>query len=276
MKLIRLIGDFIRKRNPLDIEQVTILKEGIAASLTSLRVAHISDVHIPKCAFSPSEIASAIKRQKPDVIFLTGDMVDGRLKFDGPTIALFISLLMKIAPIYAVSGNHEKNNHEYYKIWKTMLELRGVYYIDDKVMRFKKDGVTFVVAGIGDIDKEDVWQFNSSFLTEIEIAPDECYFLLHHKPSIWRFYYPTTAPVPDVVFSGHAHGGQVVIPFINRGLLAPDQGLFPKYTSGLYQHSNGSKEVVSRGLASSTRPVRINNRPHMPIVELVPKVDGNR
>jgi len=270
MRLRRLIGDFIRERNPLDIEQIVIPIKGISSGFTSLRIAHLSDVHIPKSAFSPVEIANALKKHKPDVIFLTGDMVDGRLKFDGPAIALFISILQKIAPIYAVSGNHEQNNCEYCNIWKTMLKLRGVYFIDDKVAYFEKDGTTFVIVGIGDIDKEEIWKFDSSFISEIEVAADECYLLLHHKPNIWRSYYPTDVSVPDVVFSGHAHGGQVVIPYLNRGLLAPAQGLFPKYTSGLYQFSDGSYEVVSRGLASSTRPLRVNNRPHIPMVELVP------
>ena len=271
MKLRRLIGDFIRKRNPLDIEHITIPIKDTTSSFTSLRVAHISDIHIPRAAFSPYEIADTLKKQNPDVVFLTGDMMDGRLKFDGSTIALFISLLMKVAPIYAVAGNHERNNCEYYKIWKTMLELRGVHFIDDKAIRFEKDGKTFVIAGMRDISLKEVLEVNFSFLNEVEIAENECYLLLHHKPNIWRSYYPGDAPVPSIVFSGHAHGGQIRIPFIDRGLIAPNQGLFPKYISGLYRYSEGSYEIVSRGLASPTKPVRINNKPHIPIVELVPK-----
>jgi len=271
MNLRRLIGNFIRKRNPLDIEHITIPIKGISSNFTSLRVAHISDVHIPRSAFSPSEIANAVKKQNPDVIFLTGDMIDGKLEFDGPTAALLISFLIKIAPVYAVSGNHEQNNREYYKIWKTMLELRGVHFMDGKTIHFKKDGVNFIIAGMRDIDAKKVLNFDFSFLSEVEVADNECYLLLHHKPNRWRSYYPTDAPVPDVVFSGHVHGGQIGIPFTKRGLIAPDQGLFPKYTSGMYRYSDGSYEVVSRGLASATKPIRVNNKPHIPIVELVPK-----
>jgi len=276
MKLIRLIGDFIRKRNPLHIEHITIPITGISSNLTSLKVAHVSDLHIPRAAFSPTEIADALKSQNPDVIFLTGDIVDGGLKFDGPTLALLIILLMEIAPVYAISGNHERRNRHHYKVWKTMLELRGVNYIDDKSARIEKDGIGFIIAGIRDISIEEILDFDSTFLSEIEVAHDECYLLLFHKPNIWRFCFPANAPIPNVVFSGHAHGGQIVIPHINRGLIAPDQGLFPKYISGLYQYSNNSYEVVSRGLASSTRPLRINNMPHIPIVELVPEGKENK
>ena len=271
MKLRRLIGDYIRKRNPLDIEQIPIPIKGIDSSFTSLKIAHVSDVHIPKSAFLPSEIAKAVKNQNPDVIFLTGDMMDGKYKFDGPTIALLIILLMEIAPIYAISGNHERNNREYYKIWKTMLELRGVHFMDGKVTRFEKEGITFIIVGMRYVRSEKILEFDFSFLSEVEVSVNECYLLLHHKPNIWRSCFPNDAPIPDVIFSGHAHGGQVGVPIINRGLFAPSQGLFPKYTSGLYQYSDGSCEVVSRGLASSTRPVRINNNPHIPIVEIVPK-----
>lgn len=270
MKLRQLVGNFIRKRNSLDVEQITIPIEGISSNFTSLKIAHVSDVHIPRHALPPREVADAVQAQNPDVIFLTGDIMDGRSKFDAPRIALLISLLLKIAPVYAISGNHERNNRKYYKIWKTMLVLRGVYFIDDKVIHFEKEGTTFVIAGMRDIKYNKPLELDFNFLHKIKIADDTCYLLLHHKPNMWRSYYPTDAPVPDVVFSGHAHGGQVVIPFIKRGLIAPNQGLFPKYTSGLYHYSDGSKEVVSRGLASSTKPVRINNKPHIPMVELVP------
>jgi predicted MPP superfamily phosphohydrolase len=271
VKLRRLIGDFVRKRNPLDIEHIVIPIEKISPSFTSLRIAHISDTHIPRTAFSPCEIADAIGKQTPDIILFTGDMMDINRKFEGPKISLLISLLMKIAPVFVISGNHERKNGKYYKIWRTMLKLRGVHFMNNHVTRFEKEGVTFVITGMKDINMLSVLEHDFSFLSEIEVADDECYLWLHHKPNIWRSYYPADAPTPDVVFSGHAHGGQVRIPFIKRGLLAPDQGFFPKYTSGLYHYPDGSYEVVSRGVASATKPVRVNNHPHIPVVEIVPK-----
>lgn len=265
MRLRRLIGDFIRKRNPLDIEQIEIPVK----AKSSLRIAHVSDVHIPRCAFSPREIADSVQKQMPDVIFLTGDVMDRRTHFCAPRISLLLALLLEIAPVYAISGNHERGNSEYYKIWETMLTLRGVHFVDEKVARFEKAGTTFVIVGMRDINLKRDLVYDFSFLSEITVADDECYLLLHHRPSIWRDVYPPDAPMPEVVFSGHAHGGQIRIPFTNRGLVAPNQGLFPKYTSGLYRHPRGSYEVVSRGLASVTNPIRINNRPHIPIVELI-------
>lgn len=269
MSVRGLIRDFIRKRNPLDIEHITLSLPNAPSTFTSLKIAHVSDVHIPRSAFAPCVIAEAVRIQSPDVIFLTGDVMDGRSEFDGPKIAVLIDLLVKIAPTYAVSGNHERNKRGYFKIWQTMLALRGVHFMNNKFVRIEKEGMTFVIAGVRDMRVETMLEVELNFLSELEVADDECYLILHHKPHIWRSYYPTVPRIPDVVFSGHAHGGQVRLPFIKRGLLAPNQGFFPKYVSGLYRYPDGSREIVSRGLASSTRPVRINNRPHLPVVELV-------
>ena len=69
----------------------------------------------------------------------------------------------------------------------------------------------------------------------------------------------------DLVFSGHAHGGQVRLG--NQGILAPGEGLLPRYTSGLYQMEN-TRMVVSRGLGNSACPIRVFNPPHLPMVML--------
>lgn len=268
MKLRQIIGDFVRKRNPIDIEYIRIPIKQTPSEFQSLRIAHVSDTHIPRCAFSPREIAESLKKQSPDVIFLTGDVMDGRGEFDGVTIALLIELLIKIAPVYAVSGNHERKNKHYYKIWRTMLILRGVHFINNKTTRIKKGGMTFVITGIRDMSMTKTEDVDLSFLNKLNVADDEYHLMLHHKPNLWRSYYPINVSAPNVVFSGHAHGGQIKIPFIKRGLIAPHQGFLPKYISGLYCYQDGSKEIVSRGLASSTNPIRINNRPHIPIVEL--------
>ena len=70
----------------------------------------------------------------------------------------------------------------------------------------------------------------------------------------------------DLVFSGHAHGGQFRIPFVG-GLVAPNQGLFPKYDAGIYS-KEGTDMIVSRGIGNSILPFRINNRSEIVVVEL--------
>ena len=263
-KLRRLIGNVIRHRNPLDVAHYEVnlgLKE-------QLVIAQVSDVHIPRSAFSPKVIADAVAKEKPDIIVITGDMMDGRSKFHGPHLSQLIQLLKKIAPVYAISGNHERNNRKYFKIWRTMLKLSGVHYLDNAIHTFKKGEQRFTIVGIADYNPQKIDQLDLQFLEGLQSKQDDCILLLHHKPNIWRNIYPPHLPLPQLVFSGHAHGGQVMLPILNRGLIAPGEGIIPKYVNGLYAYPDGTMELISRGLASSTRPVRVNNRPHLPIVTL--------
>ncbi|WP_455769208.1 metallophosphoesterase [Marinilactibacillus psychrotolerans] len=87
--------------------------------------------------------------------------------------------------------------------------------------------------------------------------------LLSHRPELFETY---AAHGFDLVFSGHAHGGQFRLPFIG-GLIAPNQGLFPEYTAGIYSKKQ-TRMIVSRGLGNSVIPIRINNRPELVIVTL--------
>lgn len=88
--------------------------------------------------------------------------------------------------------------------------------------------------------------------------------LLSHRPELFETYKDSGI---DLVLTGHAHGGQFRLPFIG-GLIAPNQGFFPKYDSGLYTDGR-TNMVVSRGLGNSIIPLRFNNRPEIVIVELV-------
>ena len=87
--------------------------------------------------------------------------------------------------------------------------------------------------------------------------------LLSHRPELFDTYVSENI---NLIFSGHAHGGQIRIPFVG-GIVAPNQGLFPKYTSGKYEEKNTTM-IVSRGIGNSIIPFRINNRPELIVVEL--------
>ncbi len=95
--------------------------------------------------------------------------------------------------------------------------------------------------------------------------------LLCHRPE----YYPKyikKLPI-DLTLCGHAHGGQWQI--FNRGIYAPGQGIFPKYTSGMYE----DRLIVGRGLGNPHIIPRINNDPEILIIEIKPEnsktEDGN-
>ena len=121
--------------------------------------------------------------------------------------------------------------------------------------------------GLEDPDTVDRDESVQTFILDEALEPfaeDESYkILLSHRPEQFEVYVKHKV---DLVLSGHAHGGQVRIPFAG-GLVAPNQGFFPKYDSGLYV--NGSTNmIVSRGLGNSIIPIRINNRPELVIITL--------
>ena len=87
--------------------------------------------------------------------------------------------------------------------------------------------------------------------------------LLSHRPELFDIYVKSGV---DLVLSGHAHGGQFRLPFLG-GLVAPNQGLFPEYDSGLYTSGN-TNMIVSRGIGNSIIPIRFNNRPEVVLLEL--------
>ena len=100
-------------------------------------------------------------------------------------------------------------------------------------------------------------------LEELHSEKDGFTILLSHRPELFDTYADQGM---DLVLSGHAHGGQFRLPFIG-GLVAPNQGLFPKYDAGIYTEDN-TNMLVSRGVGNSILPFRINNRPEVILIEL--------
>ena len=100
--------------------------------------------------------------------------------------------------------------------------------------------------------------------TKLNQLKNEQYtILLSHRPELFDVYVEYDM---DIVFSGHAHGGQFRLPFIG-GLVAPNQGLFPKYDAGLFVEDN-THMIVSKGIGNSIIPMRFNNRPEVIVITL--------
>ena len=102
-------------------------------------------------------------------------------------------------------------------------------------------------------------------ISELQNESDGFTVLLSHRPELFDLYVNTGV---DLVFSGHAHGGQFRLPFVG-GLVAPNQGFFPKYDAGQFIKENTTM-IVSRGVGNSIIPVRFNNRPEIIVAELRP------
>lgn len=250
----------IKKRN------ITIEDKNLPEAFDSYKIAHISDFHNTEWNGKIEEFL--LEEDNLDGIFITGDLIDSR----NPDFDLafnFVKKLVEIAPTYYVSGNHELRLIEYEKILKT-LETLGVKILENKANTIEKNGSEILLIGLGDvtgIDRITIDENNSSRSDRVlkEINPPGNYYriLLSHRPELFQVYKDNNI---NLTFSGHAHGGQIVLPFIGP-ILAPNQGFFPDYTDGLYEEEN-SKLIVSKGLGNSSFPIRFNNNPDLIIVEL--------
>ena len=182
--------------------------------------------------------------------------------------AAFAEESVKIAPSYYVTGNHEASISEYGEL-KNRLEAAGVHVLEDEEAFLEREGEKILLFGLSDpnFSMESEWSDGASAIVEEKLKKwknqGKYTILLSHRPELFKTY--VSAGI-DLVFSGHAHGGQFRLPFVG-GLIAPDQGLFPKYDAGLYTEK-GTNMVVSRGLGNSIIPIRFNNRPEIVVVDV--------
>lgn len=231
------------------------------------KIAVVSDLHNASFGNGNDIIVETIRSEQPDIIAVTGDLVDANRTDIEISIDL-IEELVKIAPCYYVTGNHEAwIGAQYQELEKQLLEL-GVVVLHDAVCSLNNGNSYIQIAGLDDpdfTDRDTVVQESilRTKLQQMNLTDDYC-VLLSHRPETFHAYVSENI---DLVLSGHAHGGQFRIPFVG-GVVAPNQGLFPQFDAGTYAENNTTM-IVSRGIGNSIIPVRFNNRPEIVIVELV-------
>ncbi len=245
--------------NSIEITEIKVTDEEIPDGFSSFRIAQISDLHNAEFGNNNSRLIKKLKRTEPDIIVITGDMIDSK-KTDVDIASSFAAEAVKIAPVYYVTGNHEGNNRSEYEKLRSELENAGVILLENRFMKIEKGDESIIIAGADD----PVFLNDFEYVIDNIIEENEEYtVLLAHRPEYIDIYEKYGA---DMVFSGHAHGGQFRIPFIG-GVVAPGQGFFPEYDSGKYTEGD-TVMIVSRGLGNSIIPLRVNNRPEIIVVEL--------
>lgn len=246
---------------------VLVCSNGIPEAFDAYRIVQISDLHDAQIGENNEKLIAMTAETEPDCIVLTGDFVDSS-RFH-PELSLSVAeSLVKIAPVYYVSGNHEAIlPDEDYQALTDGLRGLGVCVLEDESAELTRDGQSIRLIGLTDIgfhpgtleEKKDALRTALSAL----LPEDEFSVTLAHRPELMDVYTECGAPL---VLSGHSHGGQIRLPGIG-GLIAPGQGLFPKYTEGKYEE-NGTTLVVSRGIGNSVLPLRVNDRPQIVVVQL--------
>ena len=247
------------------ISNITYKNSKIPASFYGYKILQISDLHNAEFGKNQKTLIEKTKEIDPDIIFITGDLIDS-YNTNIDISMKYIDGITDIAPIYFIPGNHESRIESYNELCDR-LTSSGVKILNNKNVFIQKDSSSIGLIGLDDpafIQTSNQDELFKKLLVDLSKDIDSDFkMLLSHRPEKIVDYKDAKV---DLVFSGHAHGGQFRIPFVG-GLLAPNQGFFPKYTSGIYKEDNTSM-LVSRGLGNSIFPFRINNSPELVVVTL--------
>jgi len=229
-------------------------------------IVQISDVHGKLFGEKQSRLVNEVSKLKPDIIAITGDLVDRRRYREKPGL-LLVEEIINIAPVYFVNGNHEIGSGKYEALGEKLKEL-GVTVLRDANISFVRGQDSISIVGIDSPKIKKI--IYSHMKTGLENAlygmknkKKMFKLLLAHRPEQFELYVNNDV---DLVLSGHAHGGQIRLPFIG-GLYAPEQGWFPKFVNGVHEKKQ-TKMVISRGLGPSIFPFRIFNYPEVVKINL--------
>ena len=261
------------QNNDLTVSRSQVMSGRIPAEFDGYTIVQVSDLHNKEFGRGQRRIMSKLAEQNPDVIVITGDMIDSR-NTDVEKALDFAKKAAELAPCYYVPGNHENRIPEAYEQLKTGLRESGISILENEAVELERDGKVITLMGVldpifnvGKTDEagnilEDERMVMEGQLKNLD-SLNRFTILLSHRPEMLDIY---AAAGINLVFTGHAHGGQWRLPGLG-GLIAPGQGFFPAYTEGA--HTAGDTTMyVSRGLGNSLMPIRIFNRPELVVVEL--------
>lgn len=253
------------------VEHVEVSISDLPAEFDGYRIAHLSDFHGRKLA-ATGPVIDRIVESNPDIIALTGDYVD-KDSAELQNILPFVKALTAVAPVFAVSGNHD-----YWSDWDTIAEAlvsSGVTVLQNEHRVINYQGAELILAGVSD-------PFTGhADLSAALPAEGRITVLLAHSPTWFeaRHHYvvgavPSDARVTDealkrvaLTLAGHTHGGQIKLPFI--GALSNASGrMFPRdYVEGLSDEGSGLL-YISRGLGYTMLPIRFMSRAQVTVLTL--------
>lgn len=259
---------FIWQNNSITINEIVVKNDKVPEKFKGYKILQISDLHNKEFGAKQDKILAKIEQINPNIIVVTGDLIDA----NNTNIDVAMDLIngaINIAPIFYVSGNHEAWSGSY-DILKAKLEESGVIILDNQKNEVFKENNSIDIIGLSDTSfiDQDWLDYSGNVQTEnllnglIE-KNSNFKILLSHRCELFEIYSSSDV---DLVFSGHAHGGQFRLPFIG-GFVAPDQGFFPELTEGIHTNNNTSM-IINRGLGNSIIPIRIFNRPELIVVTL--------
>lgn len=247
--------------------EVTIYQIQSERVQTAFRIALLSDLHNYEFGTDNYELVEEIRQSRPDIILIAGDMVN-QDEYDTHVVLELCENLKRIAPIYYTLGNHEgvlmyASGEDGIALDVQLMEI-GVpmLYFGCENTIICGNPVTlgvfpYLEAEADTLDMDEVQRFEESSAFRIMIS---------HYPSI--FYEKLFDTDAELAVAGHYHGGQIRLPYLG-GLYHVDDGFFPRYSGGEYKLDKAML-IVSRGLGGKAGIPRVNNRPELVLIDVVP------
>lgn len=257
----------------IEVTKYTITSEKIPPSFDGYKILQLSDLHDISYGKNNSKLIKKIEEVTPDIIVMTGDMVNSDTKsFD--KFYSFAKEISKNYKCYYIMGNHEMRlpNKSQSEINRKLTSL-GINILSNRKTTISNEYDSITLYGLHQPistyknalknNKEADFSLKDMQRT-LSLTNDNTFnILLSHSPFDFDIFAEWGA---DLVLSGHVHGGLIRLPFLG-GLLSPERTFFPKYDSGEYSIGD-STMIVSRGLGNGTINLRVFNNPEICVIEL--------
>ena len=238
------------------------------------RIVQLSDLHNSLFGKRNERLVKGVMEQEPDLILITGDLINETNEDLNIALELISELSSSNIPVYVSYGNHESNYEKKYSADITALyEKAGAKVLNFAYEDISVHGQAIRIGGIYGYCLAEKYR-NEAKKDEIVFLKNfqdtSLYtILMCHLPVTWIINNSLNEWECDLVLCGHAHGGQIRIPFIG-GVYAPDQGYFCGKEEGLYYSDDQKKVMVlSRGLGNTEIMPRINNVPEIVVIDIL-------
>ncbi|MHB8840820.1 MAG: metallophosphoesterase [Candidatus Aquicultor sp.] len=260
------------ENNSLELVTFELHFKKLPDKFGNYRIVQITDLHNKEFGPNQRDLVAMVKSARPDLIVVTGDLIDRKRYGKGPSLSL-LTQLKRLAPVYFVTGNHEWWSGRFDELSQD-IKNAGVTILQNRHVEITRGGESLYLVGIDDIAKQYGINHDDPFAEDhfiggelneamAGLSSNDFKILLAHRPERFPVY---ALHGVDLVFAGHAHGGQVRPPF-SGAIVTPDQGFFPNYSDGVYRQAS-STMVLSRGLGVSTIPFRLFCLPEVIVVVL--------
>lgn len=254
----------------IKIKEYKITSDKITDNFHGLKIVHITDIHYGRITKKKEldELSKKINLTNPDIVVLTGDLIDKDTDLTSYMINeltdFLNSIKVKIGK-YAIKGEHDSN----FDNWDIIIENSGFINLNDNYDKiYDNDSINNIfIAGISTNLKSDkkieekISIINNYFNATPEDNKSNYNILLIHEPDyIDKFDYSKF----DLILAGHSHNGQIRLPII--GAIIKTNGSKKYYDP--YYKLNNTDLYISSGIGVSNNNFRLFNKPSFNLYRL--------